>query len=348
MTAETDAVIRIHGKDRIDTAIAASQAQRPGAFAPGTGTVIVTRSDDFPDALTAVPLADQLDAPILITPSQTGLDERATAEIRRLSPAHVVIAGGPGAVSMTAEEDLGAIVGAQSVHRIAGPDRYATAAALALWTITSAGQGEPTAPPDPTAMSPVERWEQRRDTPVFLATGLDFPDALAAGAAAARAGGVVLLSKGAELDLYTQDGPWRERGYTQSFMLGEEGEVITGPVYTVGGPATKALYGKETSFVGKDRYETAALLARSAHFPADAGSVAIASGEDFADAVVASGFVAKQDGPLLLTRSEFLSAATASYLASVSSPETATLVQVFGGEGAVWPEVLTSLSGSIR
>ncbi|WP_185972333.1 cell wall-binding repeat-containing protein [Georgenia yuyongxinii] len=341
-------MIRIHGEDRVDTAVAASQAQRPQAFAPGTGTVIVTRSDDFPDALTAVPLADELDAPILITPSGEALDERVAAEIRRLSPAHVVIAGGPGAISAAADADLGAIVGAQSVHRIAGPDRYATAAALALWTITSAGQGKPTAPPDPKAMSPMERWEQRRDTPVFLATGLDFPDALAAGAAAAQAGGVVLLSKGEELDLYTQDGPWRERGYTQSFMLGEEGEVITGPVYTVGGPATKVLYGRGTPFAGKDRYETAALLARSAtFFPEGVSPIAVASGEDFADAVVASGFIANQDGPLVLTKADSLPPATASYLASVASPETATLVQVFGGEGAVSPEVLTSMRQTI-
>ncbi|MFD1507228.1 cell wall-binding repeat-containing protein [Georgenia yuyongxinii] len=348
MTAEADEVIRIHGDDRIDTAVAASQAQRPHAFAPGTGTVIVTRSDDFPDALTAVPLADQLDAPILITPSGKALDDRVATEIRRLSAAHVVIAGGPGTVSVTAEEDLGAIVGAQSVHRIAGPDRYATAAALALWTITSAGQGESTAPPDPATMGPNEEWEQRRDTPVFLATGLDYPDALAAGAAAAQVNGVVLLTKGDQLDLHSHTGPWRQRGYTQSFMLGEEGEVITGPVYTVGGPATKVLHGRGTSFVGKDRYETAALVARSVtFFPDGVRTIAVASGEDFADAVVASGFVANRDGPLLLTRADSLPAATASYLASVSSPETTSLVRVFGGPGAVAPGVVASLSEAI-
>jgi hypothetical protein len=343
-----DAVTRVAGEDRVDTAIAASQAQHHESFPPGTGTVIVSRSDDFPDALTAAPLADELDAPVLTTPSGADLDPRVAVEIERLAPAHVVIVGGTAAVSAAAEESLKTIITGAPV-RISGADRYDTAAQLARWTITSRGQSAPTAPPDERTMWPMEKWEERRDTPVFLATGLDYPDALAAGAAAAQVGGVVLLSQGDRIDSYSATGVWRP-GYTYGFMFGEEGNSITGPVYTIGGAATKANYGKDTPIVGADRYETAALVARHADwFPAaDTRTVAVASGEDYADAVVAAGFIANQDGPLLLTQASSLPAATADYLASVSSAETVTQVHLFGGEAAVSAEVDAAIRHALR
>ncbi|MPV87643.1 hypothetical protein GB882_03105, partial [Georgenia ruanii] len=346
-----DAVTRVAGTDRIGTAIAASQAQQPAPVAPGTGTVILSRSDDFADTLTAVPLADELDALILTTPSGADLDPRVAAEVQRLAPAHVVVVGGAGAVSTAAEASLKAVVPGQgAVVRISGVDRYDTAAQLARWTITSRGQSAPTEPRDMHTMWPIDEANERRNTPVFLATGLDYPDALAAGAAAAQTNGVVLLTRGDQFDDHTGFGGPKQRSYTLNFMVDEEGGRITGPVHTVGGPAMRATSGNYTSLVGADRYETAALVARYAGwFPAaDTHTVAIASGEDYADAVVAAGFIANQDGPLLLTRAASLSAVTANYLASVSSAETATQVHLFGGTGAVSGDVATAIRRALR
>ncbi|WP_127129515.1 cell wall-binding repeat-containing protein [Georgenia sp. SYP-B2076] len=347
-TPGSDTVVRVAGTDRIGTAIAASRAQQPTAFAHGAGTVIVTRADGFADALASTPLADELDAPILTTASGRDLDARVEAEIKRLRPAHVVIVGGTAAVSSGAEASLREVVGgANAVVRISGANRYATAATLAGWTIASDEQAAPTAPPDAAEMSELEKWEYRRDTPVFLTTGLEFADALAAGAAAARAGGVVLLTQGDQFDTRSRTGNIHQQSYTFDFMLDEEGGTITGPVYTVGGPATTASYGRYTAYDGADRYETAALVA-AAWFPADeTHEVAVASGEDYADAVVAAGFIANHDGPLLLTQSDVLPAVTGKYLGAASAG-TAERVHVFGGPSAVAEPVVDAISAAIK
>ncbi len=79
----------------------------------------------------------------------------------------IVIVGGSGVVSDGLADHLGSCTNG-AVERLAGADRYATASAIAT------------------------RWSSA-DT-VFLATGLDIPDAIAAGPVAGLAGAPLLLT----------------------------------------------------------------------------------------------------------------------------------------------------------
>src|SRR5699024_6856343 len=81
-------VDRINGDSRYDTAVEISQAGWESA-----DTVVLTRGDEYADALTGVPLAKQLDAPILLTRTHR-LVESTLAEIERLGAKEVVILGG--------------------------------------------------------------------------------------------------------------------------------------------------------------------------------------------------------------------------------------------------------------
>jgi len=76
------------------------------------------------------------------------------------------VLGGVAAVSDSVLSQLGAY--ASSVDRIAGPNRYATAAAVSKSTFDSSGV-------------------------IFIATGENFPDALAGGPVAGQLGGPILL-----------------------------------------------------------------------------------------------------------------------------------------------------------
>ena len=114
---------RLSGASRIDTAIAVSKEGWPN----GADTVILTRDDNYPDALTGAPLSKKLDAPILFTNSQT-LTTETEAEIARLKAGKVIILGGTGAVSQGIEDKLKLIY---EVKRIGGIDRYETAAKIA-------------------------------------------------------------------------------------------------------------------------------------------------------------------------------------------------------------------------
>jgi putative cell wall-binding protein len=90
---------------------------------------------------------------------------------------------------------------------------------------------------------------------------------------------------------------------------------------------------------GANRYETASLISES-HF-AGAGTVVVATGADFADALAASGLAGCYGGPLLLTLPDQLHSATSAEIDRLG----ATDAVIVGGEGAVAPAVANALSG---
>lgn len=152
---------RLSGASRIETAIAVAKEGWPN----GANAVILTRDDNYPDALTGTPLSKKLDAPILFTNTQTLTPETA-AEITRLKPGKVVILGGTGAVSAAIEDQLKQSYTAQ---RIGGADRYETAAKIAA--------------------------ELGFKGKAVIATGEDFHDALVAAPLAAYKGIPMLLTE---------------------------------------------------------------------------------------------------------------------------------------------------------
>jgi putative cell wall-binding protein len=160
-------VLRISGASRFDTAIATSQDEFP---TPGSArAVVLTRADNYPDALAGVPLAAKVGGPLLLTAS-AGLNTTVSAEITRVLPAGgtVYILGGTAAVGTAVATTL--TNNHFAVKRLAGTDRFATAVAIA------GALGDPTT--------------------VFEATGLNFPDALAGGPAAITSSAAILLTNG--------------------------------------------------------------------------------------------------------------------------------------------------------
>lgn len=128
-------------------------------------SVILTRDDVVADAMVAAPLSKKLDAPILMTPTDS-LNSDVLTEIQALKAKTVYIIGGTGAVSSAVADALSSN-GLANV-RIAGDDRYDTAAKIAA-QIGSSGT-------------------------VYLAYGYGEPDALAAGPLAAEQGIPILLT----------------------------------------------------------------------------------------------------------------------------------------------------------
>ena len=148
--------VRAAGSDRIGTAVAVSQLNFPGG---GAGAVVLARSDDFPDALVAAPLAAATRAPLLFVQGAS-LPTVTRDEISRVTGARgtVYLIGSTSAIPTSVETTLQSL--GYSTVRLGGSDRYATAVAVA-----NALGGRST---------------------VFLATGINFPDALSAGPAAAH------------------------------------------------------------------------------------------------------------------------------------------------------------------
>jgi putative cell wall-binding protein len=160
--ATTSVVERVAGADRFATAAAISAS----LFVPGVPVAYIATGSNFPDALAGVPLGALSGGPILLSGSD-GLPAATAAELSRLRPGRIVILGGPSVVSEAVADRLKAYTGG-SVGRLAGADRFATSVAISKAGFSSAAT-------------------------VFLATGANFPDALAGGPVAGVVGGPLLL-----------------------------------------------------------------------------------------------------------------------------------------------------------
>ena len=151
---------------------------------------------------------------------------------------------------------------------------------------------------------------------LLVADGLNFPDALAAGAAAAKSQGAVLLSAGTSPVAITSS-------YIGSRPAG-------GTLFAIGGPAAQA-YPAAVAIVGADRYDTSGQVA--ARFFPGPGTVGLASGTNFPDALAGGAHIARFSGPMLLTDPSTLSPQTQAYL-SVKAPGIAGGF-LYGGTAAV-------------
>jgi len=147
LTAIQPNTIRLSGEDRYD----ASRALVEYAFPGGASTVYVSTGENFPDALSAAAAGGTTRAPVLLVPGRdTELDAASRAALVALNPDRIIIAGGPGSVSSGIESGLNTIA---PTTRLGGNDRYDASLAITQEAFTSADR-------------------------VFLATGLNFPDAL--------------------------------------------------------------------------------------------------------------------------------------------------------------------------
>jgi putative cell wall-binding protein len=267
-------VRRLAGTDRVATAIELSRTAFAAAATPDVrraGEVVLAAADRFPDALVAAPYAAAFEAPVLLNPSDR-LDPRVRAEIDRVlgGQGPVTLMGGVNAIGLPVEAELRAA--GYTVSRIAGQDRYDTSVQVAQ-------------------LLPAEV--------VVLARGDAFPDALAAGPAAAELGGAVLLTAGREL-------PDSVRAY-----LDEQPDVVA---YAVGGQAAAAVPDAEP-VAGADRYDTAGRVA--ARFFRTPPRTVVASGERFPDALAGGALAALTGSPLLLATRTSLPAPSAAALERV-------------------------------
>lgn len=151
---------RVSGAGRYDTAKAVATtppAGYVGTSPEGDRTAIVASGLGFPDALVAGPLAYRAKFPILIT-DPASLSSQTRSALTGLGIKRVLVAGGTAAVSAGAEQQLRSL--GITVQRLAGTNRSATAVAVATYAY------------DRLAFDAGH---------VNLATGTQFPDALAGG-----------------------------------------------------------------------------------------------------------------------------------------------------------------------
>ncbi len=267
-----ESLTRYAGPTRYDTAAALVRAGYPSA-----DTVVLASGEVYADSLVATPLAADRDAPILITPGSS-LNSKTSAQLARLKPQTLLVVGGPRSVSAAVVRDAARAAGldpsdASKVRRIAGPDRYATALAVARELDPAPEQG------------------------VVLASGLGFADALSVAASAARSGEPILLTS--DTGLQTAVRAYIDNGGNQRAVTVIGGtsiipeRVLSGLAYTrVGGP---------------DRYETNWRVFTGRYSAEERLAPVFVSGTDFPDALVAGPWAAREGRPMILVGGTALS-----------------------------------------
>lgn len=201
-------------------------------------------------------------------------------------------------------------VQAGAVVRTAGDDRFETAAKLSATT-----------------------YRGDVDT-VYLVNGLDYPDALVAGALAGQNGQPLLLTTNEALP---------EKTAAEIQRLKPKRVVAVGGSAVVGdrvlAQAAKAAGGADKQRIfGANRFATASAVADAeAH---TGGTVYLAAGMDFPDALAASSAAGAAGGVVLLTLADEIPEPTRKALAALKPSE----LIVVGGYGAIEPEVLGEAS----
>ncbi len=321
--------------DRFSTAVAIA---RRGFTGSSSGTqwggirhVIIASGEDraAADPLSAAGLCWAYDAPLLLV-SSTNTPAQVKAAVREIASqaggtVTIHIVGGTVSVPDARYNDLKAYVGSAGTlkkHRVAGADRFSTAAAIAY--DMRAQKGTPSV--------------------VLIANGADdtkFFDALALSPIAAQNGYPIVPVSATSV-------PSASEAVLRAF---KPATVIIG-----GGPNTvtssvksrlKSITGKNPEqWYGNDRYSTAAVIAGKAvdtkHWlSADAVGVAA----KLPDALTGGSMVGKKNGVLLVTDGSKLSAAPKSWITSKRSKIYECFV--FGGTKSVTPAVKSQIDSAL-
>ncbi|HET6379970.1 MAG TPA: cell wall-binding repeat-containing protein [candidate division Zixibacteria bacterium] len=301
---------RISGADRYATAASLSSTLiDPNPPSTG-GTVIVASGESFPDALAGAPAAFANDGPVLLVKAGS-IPSPTLAELNRLAPDHVYVLGGTVAVSSAVENQLKSLASTPTVQRIAGVDRYATAAQVAA------------------TFFPAQKT-------VFLASGEAFPDALSAAGAASRRGWPILLTKRTSLPPSTCD-RIGAADPTKIYVLG--GTVaITDAVAAAAGNCSGATNVSVERLGGADRYATAALVNSEFFTPSNGDHVLVATGVNFPDALAAGAV----GDPVFLTTTNDLPTVAFNAITGLDPSS----IHVMGGTTVVSQAVVVELQGT--
>jgi putative cell wall-binding protein len=311
----TDQLIRVGAEDRFATSAAVSKKLYPE---DGTAaSVILVNGDRAVDALGAVPLAIEADAPVLFTKAGA-IPQVVWDEIRRVIPAGatVYVIGGETAIEPNQETFLTSH--GYVAQRVGGSTRISTAVAIA-----GLAQSMRTDP-----------WET-----FFLVNSQSLPDGLSVAPAAARFPGAVMFTE-------------RDRIPDEVFEYMKTSVRRTNmhAVYVIGGfdaissdvidqLATANLVGFRVG--GRDRYATSAAVASTLFGESVQPIIGLANGDTVVDALTGGVHMAVHEAPVILVR-QTVDASRCLATARLLSLESDVFEggYVYGGAAAIADEMI--------
>ncbi len=227
-------------------------------------TAVITTGDEFPDALSAAPLAKKYNAPIILT-KQDSLSSNVENQLEKSGVKNVFIIGGVGAISNEIETKLSSM--GITCTRLAGEDRYSTNLAI-LKQLNPKGE-------------------------IAVATGENFPDALSiAPIAASSEMPILLVNTDSISDAATNY--IKENKIINSYIIGGTGVVSKNCEDIL----SKLTVVKRLS--GVDRYETNIAVLNHFQDTLKLSELYFATGKNYPDALSGSVLAAAGNHPVVL------------------------------------------------
>lgn len=292
---------RIGGRDRFHTAAGAARI----GFGKSS-TAILVNSMAYADQAVAMPLSKAMNAPLLLTSKDT-VPKTTLDALEKLGVSKVTIVGGKGVVSKSVVGQLKAL--GYRMERMDGSNRFETAVSVADQIEQMTGPARN----------------------IYVATGMDYADAVVAAPAAAKTKGVVV---------YSSD---RKIGDATTSFLRSHPQI---PITAVGGPARKAVSSagfESSAVVGPNRYSTSVAVAKQI-FP-EAQRSYVANGLAYSDAVVASALASVNDSPTILNPVNRIPKDFDRYLEAAK--ERQMVVYLVGGTGVLNANLENQIRGYI-
>jgi putative cell wall-binding protein len=265
-------VDRISAPDRYSESVAIAEK----AYPDGADTVYLVTGTGYADALSAGPAAVKDHAPLLLT-TPDSLPQSIADEFSELDPDDVVIVGGQAAVSAGVESQVRALLPDADVERISGVDRFEVSRKVAQRAFPDGADA------------------------AYVATGLNFPDALSASGAGGHNGEPVVLVNGGA----TSVDPAVADLLTNTLKV-KTVKIAGGTASTSAGmQASIASLGISTQRLsGADRFAASLAINKDAYDNADGDNpsdrVFLATGLNFPDALAGSVLAGAQGSPLLV------------------------------------------------
>jgi len=264
-------VSRYSGMNRYETAAKVCEY----GWKSNSDYAVIVNGENFPDSLSAAPLAKKYDAPILLTGVDT-LSPYTSSELNRLNVKNVIIIGGRGVVHQTIEDAIKAR--GIKVTRIGGADRYETALQVAA--------------------------KLGKSNEIALVNGTNFHDGISIASIAAAKGMPIILTNKDSM-------PASVKKYLQSNKKVDQIYVVGG-ADRISDTDISGLTNVKRVGSG-DNYEMNTSIIKAFQSEINTGTLYIASAKDFPDSLGASAIAPKTFSPVLFVDSP-MSEATKEFL----------------------------------
>lgn len=267
--ALTKTSTRLAGEDRYATA---AQIARNGWLQ--SDNAVITYGENFPDALAAAPLANLLNAPILLTATNS-IPDSTKQILTSFKVKTVYLVGGQAVISQNVADSLTAM--GISVTRLAGVDRYDTAIQVAK--------------------------QLKPPSTLFVTTGQDYADAISvAPIAAAKQCPIILVPKDYLPD--SVNNYISTLTVDKTYVIGNQ-DMISDSVMNQ--------FPNPVRITGDDKFKRNIAIINQFAGDLSGANLYAATGNNFADALTGTTLAATNKSPIVLT-DQSLSGATKKYL----------------------------------